>query len=744
MSRRLDKTCDRPNRKLTLKDIGNKSKWYNATWGIRSITVEVYKYKTRLPEPPPRSEFINYGLKVDDQKFRRTTIPRQLNFWDKRRKEAYIEREWHRRYNGVWILIKGNPIYIPGTYYTYLNYWHVAKGGLPQFRMGDLEFFWAWMDAIRDPGCLGVVDYKARRLGDTEKALFLGWETVTRQRNSRTGMQNKTETEAKDNFGRLVNAASKMPDFFKPKYDGPARPKKKMSFRYPMKSSTHKSMMETSDDKEVITYYDDGLKAELNAEIDYRASNEAAYDGYAMAFYHADEPGKWERMDPNSVHDITKYCLLEKGTRKVGMSLWTTTIEDFESSETMENAMKLWEDSDPDKPVDVAITDLKGVVHVYLASKTRLRRWFRSAHNDAPVDQWGFHQHKPYIAALMAHRTRLEQDGDMRGLTNLRRKKPIEEDDMFVLNPDQCILQPAILDARKMQIKKGRHSNGEPIGTFTAKYKLIWVNGVFGGEVERVIDPDGPWSMSQAPVSPNARDFRNNRYYPRAGDSYAIGCDPIDHEAPAGGGSDFGIAVFRRRNDKAETAGGVRDLEFDDKNRVAKDHVYKTVTNQFVAIYQHRAQDPLECYEDALMAGIYFGAPILFENNKPGAGLWIKNLPDGKYAEYASGKTYRARQVGRSGSSTSPGQAATKFVIQDYTSLLLHYITHYHQAIYHVGLLDDFRKFNKKTRTLCDITVAAGYALLDAMDNVQDIIREQQNRWTDVEQIFPTYGNRTE
>lgn len=713
-ARRIDRQCSNPDRELTLRDIGGPEKWYHARWGSKSPTVSVYGYSVRLPEPPPITEMINYGMSEDDAYFRRTALPRSLAFWSKRKRDAYVRREWHRRRHGIWIIIKDTPIYLTGQFYTFLNYWHTAKGPLPQFRMGDWEFFTIWMDAVRDPGCLGILDFKARRLGDTEKALFLMWETVSKTRKSMGGMQNKTDTEAKGNFIRLVDSSVKVPDFFRPVHEGNDRPKSELAYRYPSKSNTDKSLR-AGKDKQINTYYEEQSKGELNSVIDYRAATPLAYDGYRMAFYHPDEAGKWVNMDPNVVWDIVKYCLMEEGTKKVGMALFTTTVEDFESASTLENAKKLWKASDP------AVLNSQGW------TKTRLRRIFRSARIDAKVDKWGRHESDKYVQLLMELRAQLEKDGDLVGLTNLRRKKPLTVQDIFILDPSQCSLNPAIIDARMMGLERKRHRNGQPININYQNYKLNWKEGIFGGQVEAIVDPDGPWTLSQLPSRANAKRREGRFLIPDNKNEYAMGCDPIDHERPADGGSDFSIAIFRKWNPILD-----KELKVGSDGKPLKEDAWRMQSNQFIGYYRDRPDDPYEAYEESLKGSMFFGTSTLYENNKPGCGNWIKKLDHHIYSRYASGKTYNAKVFGSSGSSKSPGQAATRTMIQDYVATLLHYITKYSEAMYFEDMLQDMRKFNKKTRTECDLTVACGFTLVEAYDNLAEILEEQRTKWDTV------------
>ena len=57
--------------------------------------------------------------------------------------EEFRVQEWHRRLFGTWFWNNGKMEYITGTNYLFLNYW-VLDDGLPEFRITDMEFFYAW------------------------------------------------------------------------------------------------------------------------------------------------------------------------------------------------------------------------------------------------------------------------------------------------------------------------------------------------------------------------------------------------------------------------------------------------------------------------------------------------------------------------------------------------------------------------------------------------------------------------
>jgi len=695
-------------------DMGPRHTWYTKRWGDRSISLDIDGLEVRLPEMPPMHTMINYGLPEHECVFRRTTVPPTLYQMPDEKRRTFIDREWHRRRNGLWFIIKDTPIYVTGQCYFYLNYWDLEKGGLPDFRIEAVNFFLCWMQVVRDPQALGLLDIKARRLGDTEKALCIMVEHITKVKRASGGMQNKIQDDAKKNYLRLVNSFVRLPRFFRPVTDGNERPKRALHFRYPTQRNTRKRAESDDESNELITQVDP--IGELGSVINYAASDPKAYDGDRLLIYHADEPGKWTRMNVLTTWAIVKLCLLESGVKVVGKALFTTTVEDFENSETLENAETLWDmsETDPDDPKK--------------QTNSGLRRIFRGAWYSAPVDHWGFHRSEWYKKIIEDKLAELAAKGFNDEFVALRRKMPFRIEDVFTLASTECSLNPAILDRRRGELLKGIGEYGNDITQVPQRYTLIWRNGdPRTHEVEAILDPDGLWEITQMPVRPNHRKMGNWKLEPGNGAMYGIGSDPIDHVSPRAG-SDFAVAVYRRLDLLVDG-----HLERDSQGAILMSEVHKMQTDQYVCVYTGRHEDPYECYRDALKTAIFYGAPVLFENQKPGAGNWMKTTEGGLYSRYAALETLTSLSRKRNPNiSPSPGQPASAPTIADYVEALLFHVKYRNQAIYFPSILKDMRKFSPKTRGKCDLTVACGYALLMAMDNIAQLRKEAEERWSSV------------
>jgi len=259
---------------------------YTKTYAQRlTRNIPGFEVPVPLPDMPPRKEMVNFELNVTKQKFVRTEVPHDIKNWEKKREDQFVADEWHKRLNGVWYLIKGEPVYVTGPAYVFFNYWQTEGGTLPHFRMEAVDYFQVWDFILDSPKCYGLLDIKCRRVGDTEKALFCGWELVTRYKNSNFGMQKTTDDEAWKNFQRVVKSNRFMVYFFKPVPFDSDSPSKRLDFKYPKTKNNKKQRSAKEDIK-----YDP--KTELGSSIDYRPTELKAYDGERLRYYYLDEPGK--------------------------------------------------------------------------------------------------------------------------------------------------------------------------------------------------------------------------------------------------------------------------------------------------------------------------------------------------------------------------------------------------------------------------------------------------------------------
>lgn len=652
---------------------------------------------------PPLEDMMNFGLPEEEQYFKRTVLPENLAQMKPNEQEPFIAAEWHKRFNGIWVLIKGKPTYITGAFYVFLNYWDCEFGGLPEYRNESWDFFMIWEHIEQDKNCYGLAILKPRRIGDTEKCLCMGWERVTRYRNSHFGQMNKKGDDAVKNFDRLVAANRKMPFFFRPVNLNNDAPGKEIIYKYPGKKITDKNF-----DLTQVSEYSD---PELGSRCTYENTVFKAYDGQRLSVFLFDE---WAKIPLSQIQmekqlAVVKPCVALKGDRQiVGKILLPSTVEDDDRGATMSaeqvlQVVTIWDESDP------------RALNLNHRTKSGFYRYFRSHRLLGVADKYGWQDH---AAQDLWHTREIETmraDGKLDKLTDYLRKFPRTVEDSLKIPAAQCILYPELLDEQSvhLDIEQGllRHNESR----LEVRGDLLWVDGV-GSKVRWVPTIQGKFWMSQSPVESNNIFHLNGAKMPRNHGKIAIGIDPIDHELSAGNNrpSSPAIAVFRLYDENYDG-----DLERDEEGEIVNEDIFKMVTEQYVMVYEHRSYSPEEFYDDALKCAVFWGAQCLVERNKPGV---MKHFERHGYGRFLANKPRKAgiRKKRRS-TDDEAGVNASKEVINDYTAELQVYIVRRYRTLRHKLLIENFRRFNGGNQGSCDLLVAAGLAqmLASAYRNVK-------------------------
>lgn len=293
-------------------------------------TYQYCGYTINGPDAPPLREFINFDKKPKDQFFTYTRKPKNWNKLPFKVKMEFAKRENHRRRHGIFILINGYPLWIPGGHYHYLNYWTTENGTSPTFQLHDMLFY-AWWETVvvADPNCYGGLDLKPRRIGDTEKALHILYEYGSRVRNTRIGMQNKIGQDAFDNYIRMLIGHQHMHPVFKPINKGSSDPQSGLMLKEPEERMTANKLNKNKGQESTLFDNDPAGIKELGTRITYRPSIAKAYDSKRLHRFHLDEWGKMEKseMSPVECWGFVKPCLhKDNGVKIIGKAIFTTTL----------------------------------------------------------------------------------------------------------------------------------------------------------------------------------------------------------------------------------------------------------------------------------------------------------------------------------------------------------------------------------------------------------------------------------
>jgi len=219
----------------------------------------------------------------------------------------YAQEQVRRCKIGFTFYNNGTPVYIPGKYYFYLNFWKLEDDVYPDFRMADRDYFLFLDHWEKVSWCLGLIRGKRRRLGATSQAASnLIYECIF-YKNSICGLTSKSQIDAKSAFTNMVAFGYRqLPVFLKPKQLNNKDSVTELVFRN--KSMTVKNGMGSVIDT------DTGHRSKL----DYRSPTLNAYDSGRCSRLLIDEGGKFPKEVPFSTFISIVSKTLVQGIKRVG------------------------------------------------------------------------------------------------------------------------------------------------------------------------------------------------------------------------------------------------------------------------------------------------------------------------------------------------------------------------------------------------------------------------------------------
>ena len=652
---------------------------------------EIYEIQNLVIALPKVKDVVEF----EKNRWTYTPYPKQLNRiksvfdWEqypldfKEKWYDYIDKEFTRREEGFWFINKGVPTYITGTNYMYLQ-WSKIDVGQPDFRESNRLFYIFWEACKSDTRSYGMCYLKNRRSGFSFMSSAESVNLATISTDSRYGILSKSGADAKKMFtDKVVPISVNYPFFFKPIQDGMDRPKTELAYRVPASKFTRRKLDSNQATKEITG---------LDTTIDWKNTGDNAYDGEKLRLLVHDESGKWER--PNNILNnwrVTK-TTLRLGSRVIGKCMMGSTSNALDKGGR--NFKKLYDDS------DVTKRNANGQTRSGLYSLFIPMEW----NYEGYIDSYGFPVfNTPKEGVEDPHGTKITQgvieywdnevDGlksDQDSLNEFYRQFPRTTKHAFRDESKQSLFNLTKIYEQIDFNEDLKNSISVTQGSFQ------WENGHKDTKVIFVPNKNGRFLVTWVPPTnlQNKRYIKNGTNYPGNEHCGAFGCDPYDISGTTDGrgsnGSLHGLTKF-----------SMEDVP----------------PNMFFLEYIARPQTAEIFFEDVLMACVFYGMPILAENNKPRLLYHFKrrgyrgysiNRPDKKYNKLS----VTERELGGIPNSSEDIKQAHAAAIETYINDFVGLKETGYGDLYFQRTLEDWVKFDINNRTKHDASISSGLALM--------------------------------
>jgi len=507
---------------------------------------------------------------------------------------------------------------------------------------------------------------------------------------SRFGILSKSGADAKKMFtDKVVPISVNYPFFFKPIQDGMDRPKTELAYRVPASKLTRRKL-------------DQGEKPEelegLDTTIDWKNTGDNSYDGEKLKLLVHDESGKWERPD-NILNNwrVTK-TTLRLGSRIVGKCMMGSTSNALDKGGA--NFKKLYENSNVTKRNRNGQTS-SGLYSLFIPMEWNYEG-FIDAYGNPVFDTPKEPVEGPYgelIDQGVIEHWQNEVDGlknDQDSLNEYYRQFPRTEQHAFRDEAKESLFNLTKIYEQIDYNEEVRNGMQVTQGSFQ------WEGGEQDSNVIFAPNTNGRFKVSWVPPKnlQNRVIVKNGVKYPGNEHIGAFGCDSYDISGTV---------------DKRGSKGSLHGL--------TKFSMEDAPPNMFFLEYIARPQTAEIFFEDVLMALVFYGMPLLCENNKPRLLYYLKRRGYRGFSMNRPDKLWNKLSVTEKDIGGIPN--SSEDIKQAHAAAIESYIENYigqvkegvYGDMYMQKTLEDWAGFNINNRTKFDATISSGLAIMACNKN---------------------------
>ena len=739
---RLYKVVDSPVPEKILKS-GNRNKSWRYGWNpeydfvnisldgtigefywIQGLIVAIPEAKNIYSRSDEKSEqYWEIEPSPDDKlmkKFKSTKQLQRLPIDKKMKWEDFIIQEWERREQGHFFMNEGSPCYVTGSHYFFLR-WAKIDVGAPHYRESNRIFWYFWEACKADQRSLGMCYLKNRRSGFSYMAMS---ETINQSskppNEMQYGMLSKTGADAQSMFTvKCVKIANNLPFFFQPIRAGESNPKSEILFSVPSKKLTRKTM----NDLDFLD--DDDQNDGLGNKINHKTTNNNSYDGEKLRLLVHDESGKW--VAPNDIRNnwaVVKTCLIT-GSKVVGKCMMGSTSNKLK--EGGESFKEMYESSDlrRDDARNASGETSSGLYSLFIPMEWNV---------EGKIDIYG----KPVFTTPDKPRLDPEQDWILEGAVEwwdnkveglkrypARQNEHIRQFPRTENHAFRDEISGSLFNIVKINNQIDYNDELEVGRKHVQTGDFHWEQGIKDSKVVFSPNKSGRFKVCWFPEPrlQNKIITKDGGHYPGNEHLGAFGCDPYDIDVVNHGfGSNGALHGITTQN------------------------VENAPSMQFFLEYVARPQTATIFFEEILMACVFYGMPILIENNKPGILRYFRNRGYKNFAMLRPDK--RKHELKPSDLSLRGIPNNSEDVKQMHASMIQSYIEEYigEDEDGNIGYmpfnrtLQDWLRFDLRNRTDYDASISSGLALMAVRKHIITPPAEIRNRTLSVP--FGRYNNQ--
>lgn len=540
-----------------------------------------------LPMQPLKSQIQNHDVYKGGQRWKRQEIPAGLDAsnFNEKQFETYIDEQYQKREQGLWIYLNGKPVWLTGLYWFFLQ-WVRIEEDYPNLRIIQNELMIFWEACKADSRSFGMQYVKNRRIGASSLAVAELLESGTIYEDKWMGLVSKTGEDAKEIFDRIVTSFKRLPPFFKPEIDGTNSPKKVLSFKEQTKKRAQGEIVKA----------DEGN----NTSISWHTTSKNAMDGKRIFRSLLDESGKFPSDVPFDKYWSVVRTSHIKGRVIFGKSMVVSTVNAMDDGGR--EYKRIWDRSDANERDGNGRTQ-SGLYRIFIAAKYCLEGYF---------DQFGFSVVEDPKEPIIADDGTYIKEGSVTYLSNTLeslknnpadyneqlRQFPDSERDAFRDEAGNCdfnlvqIIEQ--LEHNENELEENEYGNNE-----VERGNFHWKDGIPDTEVIWTPDMEnGRFWIAKSCHPP--KEYRNRKVKKMlhgvtawAPENEHIGC--------------FGVDPYNRSK-TVDNRGSKGSIHLSTK--------YNTgpfPNEAFILEYIDRPLKVEYFYEDVIMAMVYYSMPMLAE-----------------------------------------------------------------------------------------------------------------------------------